>query len=1471
VLNQGVTLSVEPTTGRVYAAWRRLGTPTNKQTDAIMATRSGGRKKNFSNPRAIAKLTMPFDQGTSSTAFRTEAYPVMAISTDGTSSWAHLAWQQRKSVSPYESRIVMSTAKVHPPPVGEDDDDEIEDFEDETRLVWSAPKAIDDHAAMVGDDKGNLFPSGHQVMPALTFGQGKLMLIYYDTRFDHTRRYYKPRIPFAPTDGRFYEETLAPVGELLPDLPAGASVSVFNSWINDGSLFRMRHTVDVRVASSPAGGNPVFTSVLASKFPFGIRGDEVNYTAAGLKVPGFGTSEVEVVSPPVTDSAGKVTPAALTTMQQLQSNPPNFPMFKNGTVAFMGDYIDIQGPAFVPTQGGGWAFNTAPTPAPVFHAVWTSNQDVQVPTVYDAAGNPDWSRYAPPYCATCNEPPTSRYNNGASNKDTCVPGAEASRDQNIYTARITEGLLVATPQNMKPLDQTIRTFVVVAQNTTLTDMVVKFDAVVPSQGATQTVPDVNYSFANDGTVVRSLPSVVVPARSYVSRSLFVALKNAATYPLTTVNVTVTETGCTACRSGYVTLNPATALGSLLQPDNAGTNTSITTMDVNASKMAAAGLTNPSLTNGGPGAPSWTNYAPNPSWTNPSWTNPSWTNPSWTNPSLTNPSLTNPSWTNPSWTNPSMTNPSWTNPSWTNPSWTNPSWTNPSWTNPSWTNPSWTNPSWTNPSWTNPSWTNPSWTNPSWTNSAMSDVNYTITNTGNTTSNYHVKVVGTTAATTPIQFNMTKWYQTPGAVNCQLIEVPRFLPVVSIPDIRGSVLSPELPVDPKPTDGSATNATVTLAPGESAIITLRADLPMQQMAEQVGSKVGVAAVPSTFVPDGTKYKNLQGAGGGATVGVGQVSNTVLTYAPIAGSNPAAGLVTVNVSGTGATAPTGSVVIILNGKQLAASYPLGALTDPPGQATITFTPAPAPTDTVAAYYAGDGVYMASTSAIVQVVAPRPLNVRADVNVRGSGVTDVVVFVRDPNPVNTAIVLVGGTRVYNTSTTGGYTGTITAVPGLGTVTLSVSDGGSTVTGQIVVPEKPAIVAPANGSYAVTGATLPVTWTSTTSPDFFSVDETWTGAGTVYRTTVPGTARTASYLANPAPAGVTFGLSVWAYRMGPALTGNVDGSSYIQAYNYSADPGPQVYSVSVLPGAGSWVAGTAPMAFPRYTHAVGTNEGYATPNKLFVIGGMADYNYQSPITAVEEYDINSDTWSTGTPATLPVTNFFQASVQIGTGLRLIGGQSDQTMANAVNTYLDYNVIDHSWGTSMPPYVMNTARTMAAAAPMLYVPNAPSQPIWMVSGGYNGTGVLNSAETMNGNSVWATTAPMQTARMDHAAALVGSRYYVIGGRGTNFALLQSVEYYDGGTWTAGPTLPVPLYGSAAAVIGTKIYVMGGATTGLTVTNKVFVHDSAFPNSGWSVAPSLPVAVAYPAAIVVNGVIYLVGGDKGGSANPYAYIQKFTP
>ena len=42
---------------------------------------------------------------------------------------------------------------------------------------------------------------------------------------------------------------------------------------------------------------------------------------------------------------------------QLQFNPPNLPMFKLGTVPFIGDYIDVApSPAFVPAANGEWVY-----------------------------------------------------------------------------------------------------------------------------------------------------------------------------------------------------------------------------------------------------------------------------------------------------------------------------------------------------------------------------------------------------------------------------------------------------------------------------------------------------------------------------------------------------------------------------------------------------------------------------------------------------------------------------------------------------------------------------------------------------------------------------------------------------------------------------------------------------------------------------------------------------------------------------------------------------------------------------------------------------------------------------------------------------------------------------------------------------------------------------------------------------------
>ena len=46
----------------------------------------------------------------------------------------------------------------------------------------------------------------------------------------------------------------------------------------------------------------------------------------------------------------------------------------------------------------------------------------------------------------------------------CVVGHAGMRNQNVYTARVTEGLFVGSPGNTKPLGSIQRAFVVTVQN-----------------------------------------------------------------------------------------------------------------------------------------------------------------------------------------------------------------------------------------------------------------------------------------------------------------------------------------------------------------------------------------------------------------------------------------------------------------------------------------------------------------------------------------------------------------------------------------------------------------------------------------------------------------------------------------------------------------------------------------------------------------------------------------------------------------------------------------------------------------------------------------------------------------------------------------------------------------------------------------------------------------------------------------------
>ena len=521
-INQGAALAIDPVTGAVTVAWRRFAN--SNDPNGILVARSTDGGKKWSNETSVVSLpswnaanpTAPtlFDQGTTSGSIRTNAYPALAA--DGAGR-LYLAWSQRGVGPGGDARIVLTTST--------------------NGTTWSAPTAVDN--AFASDDEGSLFTTvsgrGHQLMPALRFTAGKLMALYYDLRLDHTIGHFSPVSPAPSPAGLFFKETRQTAGEL-----PGAPGSVFTPFLTDTGLTLRRHTIDVRVAQADAGPSPAFSSARVSRYVYGSR-------------PGSNTIE------------------------QLQVNPPNLPMFKQGTAPFLGDYIDIAGPpAFVPQPGGTWAYNTAPAKDAVFHAAWTDNRDVRPP----ADGN--WAHYTPVgssggtsvFDPTKTQPP-------------CVDGQAGMRNQNIYTAKILQGLVVTTPSNAKQLTMAFpRIFATVVQNAT--EFTKSYRLTISNQPLGGRA-----SFLRDN--VLSTIDVSLAPRSSASRPVFIT----STDPKARVTVSVAEI---AAPNGALTLNGLT--GSVIfNPDVSNpdvSNPDVSNPDVSNPDVSNQGLTdaNYTITNNG---------------------------------------------------------------------------------------------------------------------------------------------------------------------------------------------------------------------------------------------------------------------------------------------------------------------------------------------------------------------------------------------------------------------------------------------------------------------------------------------------------------------------------------------------------------------------------------------------------------------------------------------------------------------------------------------------------------------------------------------------------------------------------------------------------------------------------------------------------------------------------------------------------
>lgn len=728
-INQGTVISVDPVSGAVYVAWRRF--KSSSETDAILFSYSTNSGKTFSKAQELAQI-IPFDQGTTTASFRTNALPTMAVSVDGASiSRIHIAWAGR-AVLNGDARIFLTNST--------------------DAVNWSAPAAVDPVA--IEDDFSNSFPRGHQFMPQLTFTAGKLSLLYYDSRLDHTVTHYHPNTdPNDPSSflpdafGRFYREERVRKGELEGDPLSGA---VFTPFISDAGLLLRRHTIDLRVAQSNPGPSLNFVHATVSKYPFGT----------------LGTDEVGTID----------------TLKQLQVNPPNFPMFQLGTVPFIGDYIDIVGPTFLPpaTPGGMWRFNLAPAAAPVHYAVWTSNQDVRPP----ADGN--WTNYTPVGGGgpSIFDPTT--------NTPVCVTGQEGMRNQNIYFSRITQGLNVSSPQNAKPLNAALtRAFSVLLENQTSVNR--DFRLIITGQPAGGKASFLPLQFpAGTPESLRETLEISVGAHGGIARTLFARSSNA------TDNITVEAYELDPAPnqpldqapikagglSGFVILNPDPTVPSLVNPDGADPSQDISTIEI---------------------------YTPNIS--NPNISNPNIANPNVANPNISNPNISNPNISNPNISNPNIANPNISNPNISNPNIANPN------------------------------ISNPNIANPNISNAVITDATYEVTNSGNTTTSYTVKLIGNTPPSTSLQLIVSQPYLTPVGLNCSLEQQTQMTTLANVPNPALSSIGSL--TDPNLTDPSLNNTTFSLGPGETAFVTLRGYVTAAEMTSITdGLAPAVVAQPNT---------------------------------------------------------------------------------------------------------------------------------------------------------------------------------------------------------------------------------------------------------------------------------------------------------------------------------------------------------------------------------------------------------------------------------------------------------------------------------------------------------------------------------------------------------------------------------------------------------------------------------------------------
>jgi hypothetical protein len=260
--------------------------------------------------------------------------------------------------------------------------------------------------------------------------------------------------------------------------------------------------------------------------------------------------------------------------------------------------------------------------------------------------------------------------------------------------------------------------------------------------------------------------------------------------------------------------------------------------------------------------------------------------------------------------------------------------------------------------------------------------------------------------------------------------------------------------------------------------------------------------------------------------------------------------------------------------------------------------------------------------------------------------------------------------------------------------------------------------------------------------------------------------------------------------------------------------------------------------------------PNGTFLIAGGGTGNRS--VHEAELYDYKTGTWAITGPMNVP--RCVHATAQLASGDVLVAGGIDWITEEV---HSSAEVYDHKVGIWTKIGPMATSRINHRAVRLL-------DGRVLVTGGnssYANETIVASAEIYDPRTgAWRETAPMQTARRGHVAAVLkDGRVLVAGGSSGHFKVnrqLSAAEVFDPKTekWTAVAPLNEARWGATESLLCSgQVLVAGGAIAPRGARSSAELFN---PETGtWSDAGNLKQARHGHRAITLNdGRVLIVGG-----------------